>query len=734
MESVSETTWLDKVGLTTIRGRIIGLVVFLLLAMLIFSLIMRQQNLQIEAATSQVLHTRLQIRDLLEEITAQANAQVSEARSSIILRSELIKNDNGMFPEEVIIRSSFQQLDSLAEYLSDSVDLSELKVKIDDFHYDFQVADSLWQATLRTQKGGTVRLLETDPAQLRYRVVTDQEQEASLFSDTVAELTIEAEEAHMHGAFLNYTHANYRGKGYADYTNKEQDFVEWKFNTSWNGTHLISFQYANGSKSDRPLRIILDDVVIDSAFSFSVTERGAWTRWVMTEEISVVLSKGVHTLRAVAIGSSGANVDFAKIVAPAPYATLLNETTFLAGVVNEQAQAELTQQILEQQNAESATNAIADILRNAGVELRRSVSALRTQNEKLLNTDMAELQVSLQRATLFNFGILGVVVLLAALVTAYVLRSLKASIQRPTKFIYRLASGEVTDDLVETKDELNEVAKAGNLLGQQLRKASEFAIQVGEGQLDQPFESAGEQDVLGNALLQMRSKLTAIAQEDQKRRWTNEGLTKFAALVRVEYENKQDFAAKIVSEVVRYVEANQGGLFIREDREESEVLTLLGCYAYNRKKYIQKEVLPGEGLLGQAYLEGETTQLTEIPGDYISIRSGLGGANPHAILMVPLKSNEQVTGVLELASFQDFAQHVVEFVEKIAEVISAHVSNLEVNEHTQLLLKETQKQAEQLRAQEEEMRQNMEEMQAIQEQVHRDQRMQESSNSENELA
>ncbi len=723
MKSGSESTWMTNFGLATIRGRIIALVMFLLSAMLIFSLIMWQQSRQVEKAMKNLLDTRMQVSELLESIESSANTQVSEARNSLLRRDKFQKDEQGFFLQQDQIQQTLQQLDSLVNTLDDSIDLTDLTERVDGFNQDFIKADQIWKETLKKQENNKVRLYLTDPTQAYYRMASETEREGIPTSDTVVELTIEAEEAFMSGAFMNRTHANYRGEGYADYTKPEEDLVEWKFETPSDGNHLISFKYANGAKDDRPLRILLDGVILDSAFSFPVTERGAWDTWVFTETISLPLTAGIHTLQAVAIGESGANIDYIKIVAPAPIvdSSFFNNTVFLDGVLDKDASDRFLERIAGQEEEVDKMNAVADILRYTLGELKGGTGPLKQKNENLLEADMTQLRNSLRRTSIINFGVLGIVVLLAMLVTLYVLRSLKVSIQHPTQFIYQLAAGKVNDDLVEAKDELNEVVQAGNLLGHQLRKARDFAIQVGEGQLDHPFEPASEQDMLGNALLQMRAKLVTMAEEEKTRHWMNEGITKFSELVRVKYENKREFAASLVSELVKYVGANQGGLFIREQQEKDEVLMLQGCYAYERRKYLEKEVIPGEGLLGQAYLEEETTYLTEIPDKYITIRSGLGDASPSAILIVPLKSNEQLTGVLELAAFGEFTPHAIELVEKVAEIMAAHIANLEANERTQQLLKSTQEQAEELRSQEEEMRQNMEEMKAIQEQMHRNQ-------------
>jgi PAS domain S-box-containing protein len=118
-------------------------------------------------------------------------------------------------------------------------------------------------------------------------------------------------------------------------------------------------------------------------------------------------------------------------------------------------------------------------------------------------------------------------------------------------------------------------------------------------------------------------------------------------------------------------------------------------------------------------MERRTIFLKEVPQDYVSITSGLGGANPSSLLIVPLRVNDQIEGVLEIASFKEYKDHEIGFVEQVGEIIASTISNERINYKTRKLLEESQQHAEELRAQEEEMRQNMEEMQATQEQMHR---------------
>jgi transcriptional regulator with GAF, ATPase, and Fis domain len=145
----------------------------------------------------------------------------------------------------------------------------------------------------------------------------------------------------------------------------------------------------------------------------------------------------------------------------------------------------------------------------------------------------------------------------------------------------------------------------------------------------------------------------------------------------------------------------------------------VALYAYERKKYLAKTVALGEGVLGQSALEKSLVYLKEIPINYVTITSGLGGAVPRSLVVVPLLLNDEVYGVIELASFKEFEAFEREFIQRIGESIASTVSTVRINDRTKTLLEELQQQTEEMKSQEEEMRQNMEELVATQEEMQR---------------
>lgn len=258
-----------------------------------------------------------------------------------------------------------------------------------------------------------------------------------------------------------------------------------------------------------------------------------------------------------------------------------------------------------------------------------------------------------------------------------------------------------------------------------LQRASKFIKDVSKGNLEVKWKGlTGENEALNEStlageLINMRDQMIRVKEDEGNRMWISEGISTFSEIIRRNQDDLQEMSDKLLSKIVRYLKANQGGLFFSRQDEEGQYLELTSCFAYDKKKFNERRVAIDEGMLGQAFLEGDIVVLKEIPDEYIHITSGLGEATPNHLILVPLKFNEEVIGVLELASFDPFTEIHLELLEKISEIVASAVVNSRNSEKMQELLENAQQTAEEMRAQEEEMRQNMEELQATQEELAR---------------
>jgi PAS domain-containing protein/HAMP domain-containing protein len=318
-----------------------------------------------------------------------------------------------------------------------------------------------------------------------------------------------------------------------------------------------------------------------------------------------------------------------------------------------------------------------------------------------------------------------IMVIIGILIAFTLTNNIVQPINYINKVISQLAKGELPEDK-KTKfrrDEIGQIASSVDNLINGLRATSRFAAAIGQGKYQESFTPLSENDVLGNALIEMRDNLAKVDAEDMKRNWTTEGLATFGDLLRNNADDIERLSDAIISELVKKLGANQGGLFIitKDDDESEEYLRMEACYAWDKKKYLEQKVYKGDGLTGQAWQEQATIYLTEVPDDYVTITSGLGKANPRSILIVPLKVNDEVFGVVEIASLDELEPYKIEFVERVAESIASTISAVKRSAQTAKLLEESRMLTEQLKAQEEEMMQSMEELQTTQEEMERSQ-------------
>jgi predicted nuclease with TOPRIM domain len=99
----------------------------------------------------------------------------------------------------------------------------------------------------------------------------------------------------------------------------------------------------------------------------------------------------------------------------------------------------------------------------------------------------------------------------------------------------------------------------------------------------------------------------------------------------------------------------------------------------------------------------------------------MGEATPGSLVIVPMKYNDKIEAIIEIASLEKIEDYQISFLEKAGEFIASALQGVRTTEKMQELLMASQRQTEEMRATEEELRQNLEELQATQEEMVRKQ-------------
>lgn len=319
---------------------------------------------------------------------------------------------------------------------------------------------------------------------------------------------------------------------------------------------------------------------------------------------------------------------------------------------------------------------------------------------------------------------------LLAITTNAIAKMLSAPIVKTSQELDLISEGrlnETTKINIRSNDEIGVMVDGLNNLTDNLKHLASFAHEIGTGNLDADISAKGENDILGKSLVEMKQNLIAAkyAEEERKdedaiRNWKVEGNARIHEVIRRENTCIKQLCDAVFREIITYSKAIQGGLFVvNDDQQEGRYVELVSCIAYSRQKMMTKRMELDEGIIGRCIYEKAPIILSEIPQDYLFITSGLGDRRPDFLVVVPMLNNEDVVGVIEVASFDCMPQHVLEYIEKAAESLASAIANVRINERTHKLLEQSRQYAEEMSAQEEEIRQNMEEMQASQEEVER---------------
>src|SRR6266581_2550810 len=104
----------------------------------------------------------------------------------------------------------------------------------------------------------------------------------------------------------------------------------------------------------------------------------------------------------------------------------------------------------------------------------------------------------------------------------------------------------------------------------------------------------------------------------------------------------------------------------------------------------------GEGLAGQAAVERSPILITDAPAGYLKVGSGLGEAAPVSVAVLPILFEDQVLGVLELASLTRFSDVHLAFFDQFVGTIGVAINTIMANSRTEALLSESQRLTSQL--------------------------------------
>jgi CheY-like chemotaxis protein/methyl-accepting chemotaxis protein len=265
---------------------------------------------------------------------------------------------------------------------------------------------------------------------------------------------------------------------------------------------------------------------------------------------------------------------------------------------------------------------------------------------------------------------------------------------------------------IASNDEIGDMAYAFNQMVASFRDVITQADRISQGDYELSITPRSDKDRLSIALTGMLTSLKETKAENERQYWLKTQLARLTGLSQG-VVNVQQLVTMLISEIAGLVGAGQAVFYIQEVGKQSHQTgdyLLLGSYAYTERKHLSNRIRKGEGVIGQCALEKKPILLTNVPADYIQISSGLGESKPLNLLVLPIIYEDEVVGVMELASFERFTDIQNDLLGELSATLGVVINSVVGRQRTEELLRESQLLAEELQTQQEELRTANEEL------------------------
>jgi len=242
------------------------------------------------------------------------------------------------------------------------------------------------------------------------------------------------------------------------------------------------------------------------------------------------------------------------------------------------------------------------------------------------------------------------------------------------------------------KDLTDNVNQLAANLTAQVRAISEVATAVARGDLSRSIqvEVEGELELLKDNINEMIRNLRDTTRKNDEQYWLKTNLARFGGLL----QGQRDLRAVgrlILSELAPLLGTQRGVFYLVETQGDERSLTLLASYAAPEAR---RRLGIDEGLIGQAARDRRRLLLTDVPPDYIAITSGLGQAAPNSIVILPVVIEGETKAVIELASFGQFCDVDLSFLDQLSESIGIVLNSMAASMRSEQLLREQAARAE----------------------------------------
>jgi CheY-like chemotaxis protein/HAMP domain-containing protein/GAF domain-containing protein len=276
------------------------------------------------------------------------------------------------------------------------------------------------------------------------------------------------------------------------------------------------------------------------------------------------------------------------------------------------------------------------------------------------------------------------------------------SITRPLRVAVAVADQVSEGDLdvefvITSEDEIGQMLTSLQRMVNYILEAAVVAEKISNQDLQVEVTPKSKQDLLNQSLRKMVANLQTMIEKlnrsltaTEQQNWLKDGVNQLNNALMGE-ALLQETCQKAVSFVARFVEAGHGVLYTYNP--DQHVLNLSGSFAFTEQDRLASQFRLGEGVIGQVAQDRQPILLKNLKRADRLINTGTVSEPPLNTYTFPLLYNDELYGVLELASFEPFDEAKQNFLTSANRVIATVLFSALQRERVQELLHQSQQAA-----------------------------------------
>ncbi len=275
-------------------------------------------------------------------------------------------------------------------------------------------------------------------------------------------------------------------------------------------------------------------------------------------------------------------------------------------------------------------------------------------------------------ASLVILGLIIISILISTIFYYQIVKRIKLFITESEQYFLAIIKGESAKSAKQMpNNDFVELQKQMNFFSEKLALTSKMLSDLAER-----GAVRGNEDVFNDSVFpqvksidkhirSLNKQLKSETNQTLINEWIRKGLASFSDVLRRNFDKPQQHAKEILNNLVDYLNIPMGAIYLPSAKEDNS-FDLVGSIAYGKTKNYVRSVIIGEGIIGTAAKEKKTLNITDIPEDYFKVSSGFGEAKPKNIVAIPIKLENKVYGIIELASLNKFKKFELEFIDELS--------------------------------------------------------------------